>query len=432
MPHITDKMSSARIRRLLASAMLVMCFAGTRAQNVIESDSLRLTIQKADSIFLKENLLLLSRMYSVSAADAMVIQAKAYPNPVISADLNAIDPQNEKFFNIGPTGQKEFAIEQLLIMGGKRKSSISIARQNKEIAESELADLLRNLRFELHSSLYLLNKHKVILDSYKGQLLLLDELIASYETQAARGNLPIKDVIRLKSVYLRISNNRIEETSAYLEEVRKIQILLHTTSQPLTMIDEAAFVRFSSQRSFNDLVAVALENRPDYKQAQQQKILAGTMLKLQKQMVVPDLLLNSGYDQQGGAFRNQVQVGVSVPLPLWNRNKGAIKAAGYDQINTEIMLVQKKNQVQAEVTNAVDEMRAGIIEYTRARALYTNDFNDVFRGVNENFSRRNISILEFVDFFEAYNESLADFQRIKTQLALLAEQINFVTSSNIY
>ncbi len=400
--------------------------------SAVAYDSLHLTLQKADSIFLKENLLLLSQAYNIEATDALIIQSKAYPNPVFSANLNAIDPQHDRYFNIGQDGQKEFMLEQLLILGGKRKSTISIARQNKLMAQTELAELLRNLKLQLHSSFFLLSKYRVILTSYEPQLRILDELIQSYSEQAQKGNLPVKDVIRLKSVHLRITNNRIEIISSYLDEVKKIQVLLHTNAHPFPILNENAFQSFLIIPEFNDLLEQALTNRPDFEIAKQERELATTILRLQRQMVVPDVLLNTGYDQRGGAFNNQLQMGVALPLPLWNRNRGNIKAASYDELKAEIYIDQKREQIQAEVQTGYEGMKVIVRDYIRANQLYTADFNDVFRGVNENFTRRNISILEFVDFFEAYNESLADFQRIKTQLALSAEQLNYATASPLY
>lgn len=395
-------------------------------------DTLRLTLQRADSLFLKENLQLLAQAYAIGAKDALIIQSKAYPNPLFSMSLNAVDPQNDKYFNIGPNGQKEFEIEQLFLLGGKRKTSIAIARQNKTLAEIELSELLRNLRLSLHSSLYLLGKHKAVLDSYRKQLVVLDQLIGSYEEQSRRGNLPVKDVIRLKSVRLSISNNQLEEVNGYLEEVKRIQTLLHTPNHPVPMIDDGVFVTFQQPHTVEELMDIALEHRPDYELARQESTLAASVLKLQKQMAIPDVAVNTGYDQRGGAFLNQVQVGVSIPLPLWNRNKGNIRAAAYDQQAAELYIEQKRAEIQAEVTGAAEQMRTGIDEYVRANQIFTSDFDEVFRGMNENFARRNISILEFVDFFEAYNESLADYQKIRTQLALQAEQINYVTAYTIY
>ncbi len=416
-----------RLQTIASALCLILNITGTQAY-----DTLSLTILQADNMFLKENLLLLSQTYSINEKEALILQAKAYPNPVISADFNVIDPQDEKYFNVGRDGQKQFGIEQLLVLGGKRKSGIAIARQTKSIAEKDFADLLRNLRLQVHTSFYLLLKYSTILSSYHHQLNLLDELIASYELQARRGNLPVKDVIRLKSVYLRISNNRMETQSSYLDEVRKLQVLLRTDFQIKPEADEVIFSSFRDQYSFDQLFDLAIANRPDLEVVRAGRDLAAANLKLQHQMAIPDVILNSGYDQQGGAFKNQVQFGIAVPLPLWNRNKGNIKAASYNELNAEILFQQKRTEIKAEVRNALHEMTADLLAYEKAKQLYTHDFEEVFRGINENFSRRNISILEFVDFFEAYNESLADFQRIRTQLALSAEKINYVTASHIY
>ncbi|MCW5912728.1 MAG: TolC family protein, partial [Cyclobacteriaceae bacterium] len=154
-----------------------------------------LTLDQADSMFLNKNLLLLAARYNIDAKDALVIQARAYPNPTFTADLNAYDPENNKTFHVDKTGQKFFALEQLIVLGGKRKAEIEIAKQNKKLATLELEDLLRNLRYQLHIGFYIVNQQRITLNKFNRQLEVLDTLITSYEKQAARGNLPLKDVI---------------------------------------------------------------------------------------------------------------------------------------------------------------------------------------------------------------------------------------------
>ncbi|MDZ4714819.1 MAG: TolC family protein [Cytophagales bacterium] len=420
------------VRTFFRRNILLVTFLSCCASPGFAYDTLRLSLNQADSIFLQRNLLLLSQLYNVSIQDALVIQAKAYPNPVIGASVNAIDPENDRFFNIGQQGQKEFDIEQILLLGGKRKSTISMARQTKSIAESELADVLRNLKLQLHSSFYQLNKYRLILASYDRQLGLLGVIMQAYEQQAAKGNIPVKDVIRLKTVYLRISNNRLELVALQWEEIKKLQLLMHMPAYPVPQIDDIIFDEFQRPRELAGLLEIAMSNRPDLQIAEKQVALSKTNVQLQKQLAIPDVLLNAGYDQRGGAFQNQVNVGLAVPLPLFNRNRGNIKAASYVQLSSEALFNQKQSEVQAEVESAWHNLGNGITEYAKASQLYTKDFDDVFNGVNDNFVKRNISLLEFVDFFEAYNESLSDFQRIKAQLALLAEQINYVTASHVY
>lgn len=391
-----------------------------------------ITLQQADSIFLKNNLLLLAQEYNVEVQKVLVIQAKAYPNPLFSADINAYDPVNDQAFHVGPTGQKAFAIEQLILLGGKRKAEVELARQNQKLAELELEDLLRNLQFQLHTSFFQLKRQRNTLEKFTRQLQLLDTLIHSYDMQARKGNLPPKDVIRLKSVYFKINNEKSELASEYFQQQQSVQLLLQLNEYFEPKVGNNEIEELALPKDYNELVNKAIENRPDLKAAHETENLALINLKLQKRLAIPDVALNTSYDQRGGAFQNQVNVGLNIPLPVWNRNRGNIKAAEFSAKSMDLYKQQKLKEVESDVLAAWQRMVLSISEYQKIRNYYTDDFDLVFEGVNTNFQKRNISILEFVDFFESYNESLSEFERVKTFLANSAMQINYVTASKIY
>lgn len=391
-----------------------------------------LTLAQADSVFLKNNLLLLAEQYNLSAKDALILQARAYPNPLFTADVNAYDPDNNKVFHVNQSGQKAFSIEQLILLGGKRKAEIDIAKQNRKVAMLEMDDLLRNLRYQLHAGFYTINQQRITLDKFTRQLQVLDTLISAYEKQSARGNLPLKDVIRLKAVYFKINNDKSELANTYFTEQQKAQLILQSTNYIEPIVDDSDFDKLIEPAQYDQLLDSALQNRPDLKIADESEALALLNIKLQKKLAIPDMALNSSYDQRGGAFQNQVNVGVSIPLPLWNRNKGNIKAAKYEAQSAAIYQKQKSNEVQSEVLAAWQDLTLSISEYQKIKNFYSDDFDAVFDGVNKNFQKRNISILEFVDFFESYNESLSEYERVKNYLATSAMQINYVTASKIY
>ena len=172
-------------------------FSAGQSQASIQ-DTLQLNLGEADSIFLKENLLLIASQLNIDANKALIIQAKSYPNPQISIGLDAYDSDNKSAFFIGPEGEKSYQFDQLILIGGKRRAQIDLAKKNAQMAEQQFADLLRNLQFQLHQTFYELNRTYKVLPIYNKQLELLDELIASHEVQARKGNVPYKDVIRLK------------------------------------------------------------------------------------------------------------------------------------------------------------------------------------------------------------------------------------------
>ena len=411
----------------ILSIVLLLSFLNARSQ-----DTLSLKLPQADSLFLSKNLSLLSQQYNIDANEALIIQAKSYPNPIFTADVNMVDPENEKIFHTDKTGQKAFALEQLIILGGKRKVGIEIAKQNTILAQSEFADLLRNLQRELRTTFFNLYQQRSVLEKYNRQLQLLDTLISSYDIQAKRGNVPMKDVIRLKSVYLKINNDKAELASLHIEELKKIQILLQTPDYIMPVIDDAYFDQLSILKEYDELLDLAMANRPDLKIAEEQNDLSILNVKLQKKLAIPDVVATTSYDQRGGAFQNQINAGISIPLPLWNRNRGNLKAAEFYQKSSVAFQEQTRMHVETDVQGAWYNLIRSLNEYTKIKNIYTDDFDEVFQGVNTNFKKRNINILEFVDFFEAYNESLAEFARVKTQLAIATGQINYVTGSKIY
>lgn len=412
--------------------LFVVLFFKITTPSFSQVSSSSMTLEEAEKAFLKNNLLLLAQQYNINAKQALIIQAKAYPNPYFTADFNVIDPQNNKTFHIDSSGQKSFQIQQLIILGGKRKAEIDIAKQNKLIAESEFAELLRNLKVQLHNVFYSINEHKIVVENYVKQLNILDTIIDAYKVQVDKGNLPLKDIIRLKSVYIKINNNKSELATNYTEEQKTIKLLLQTNQEIIPIVNESIFQSFNDLKALNELQTLAFSNRPDLKIADESALVAALNLKLQKRQLVPDISINASYDQRGGAFRNQINAGFSMPIPILNTNRGNIKAARYDKQTMDLYLQEKKLEVELEVQQAWQNMQRSITEFNKVKNMYNEEFGLVNKGVNDNFLKHNISILEFVDFVEAYNESLAEFERIKSQLAVSAAEINYVTASKVY
>lgn len=410
---------------------LVLCL-GCYGFMAAQSDTLHVLLRHADSIFIKNSFPLLAAQYNIEAKKALEVQARLYPNPVFTADFNAFDPSNREVFHVGNTGQKAFAMEQLILLGGKRSAAIQLAKQNTQLALYEFEELVNTLRLQLHISFYTLQQQQFVLEKYNQQLILLDTLIAAYEMQAQKGNIPLKDVVRLKSAYLKINNDKAELSGQHAAEIKKIQVLLQVSAYVAPIEGESAYVGFEKQPELQNLLTFALANRPELKIADAEVALAAAELRYQRALAVPDITLFTSYDQRSGAFVNQVNAGFSIPLPVWNRNQGNIKASQWQQKSIQALQQQATIEISAGVNEAYTNMVRSIQEYTKAKKLYTEDFEIVAKGVTDNFQKRNISIIEFVDFFEAYNESIAERQRINIQLATGAELINYVTATQVY
>lgn len=395
-------------------------------------DTLHLTVNQADSMFISSNYQLLAAEMHVSSQKAQILQAKLYPNPIFTADVNMYDPSNNRAFHVGNSGQKAFQLEQLIVLGGKRKAEIEYAKTNVTIAEIEFQQLVQQLKFQLHNNLHTIGQQKFLLDKYTNQLYFLDTLLSAYEIQVSKGNIPLKELIRLKGAYIQLNNDRAEMYQNFLISTANLQTILQTDKIILPNSINFQIERFNTLIGIQELKELASTNYLGIQLLTQQQLSAEQNLQIQKRSAVPDINLFFSYDQRGGAFNNQVNSGISIPLPLWNRNQGAIKASKLEIDELDYLKQAKESELFSQLNSNYALLKQTVEEYRKATNLYNDGFEATVEGMNKNFQKRNVSIIEFMDFFESYNNVLAELYRIKTQIILSAEQINLLTGKDVY
>lgn len=397
-----------------------------------KADTLYVSLKQADSIFLKQNLFLLASSMNIEAQKARIIQAKLYPNPVFTAEVNAVDPENKKVLHTGQTGQKVFQYEQLILLGGKRKADIEMAKTSAKIAELEFQHLLSQLKYRLRTDLFTIGQLHILLQKYEDQIELLDTLLAVYQVQASKNNIPQKDIVRLKGAYLKLNNDRAEFLKQYYETQQRLQTLLQTQKAIIFRFQESNIVKYIKNISLQELINTALDQRIELLIKVQDIQMAQQNLNYQKKIAVPDITVFTSYDQRGGAFQNQINTGLSVSLPFFHRNQGNIKMSQYKIKQTEYEYEALKVEIMTSIQNHYALYNQTVTEYQKAMTLYNPDFEITLNAMIINFQKRNINIIEFLDFFEAYNEVLIELTRIRTQLVISGEQLNFLTGKEIY
>ena len=404
---------------------ILFCF--TLFSGFSQRDTLSLTINQADKMFLSANFQLMASSMNIEAQKAQEIQAKLYPNPVLTADFNAMDPENNQAFHVGSSGQQSVQLEQLIILGGKRKAQMDLAKTSTQMAELALQDLLRQLKFQLHTGLFLLSQKQLLISKYDKQLSLLDEIVTAYEKQVPKGNIPLKDLVRLKGVYLNLSNERAAIYGDYFDQMTKVQTLLQTKKIVSPIVSDAEIRAFVLPVNVEDLYQEAITNRPDLLMSQKDLVFAQQYFSLQQKLAKPDITLFASYDQRGGAFQRQVNMGFAIPLMFWNKNQGNIKTAQAQIQSKNFEYEGLKSQVLAEVNGTYLQYQQTVKEYTKNSKLYNDDFEVTLKGMTDNFQKGNVSVIEFVDFFESYNNALSEMARTKIQLATSIEQIKLST-----
>lgn len=393
-----------------------------------------ITLEDCESQFLKNNLVLLAAHYNIDASKALTIQARIWDNPNFSADLNAYNPERNKYFDIGKDGAASFGIQQLIKMGGKRKYGINLAKINEQSAELQFNDLLRTLKLQLRESFYTVYFNSKNLETIERQLSHIEDLINSFTVQTKKGNVALKELVRLQSLLLDFKNNRLEVINSSIEEQAHLQLLMSETNTIIPKIEPNDFNKYTKEIVFDPkyLGDLAFANRPDYLLKLKTIETNELNVKLQKSLAVPDLTLGASFTKLGGAFANQKDLTISFPFPLWNANKGNIQFA-------KITLDQSKSEKQSFDLELKTQIATNWNKWNEARKDYTQlnpatytDFEIVYKGVLDNFQKRNISMLEFTDFMESYNQTSRQLNELKKKLVFSGEELNNTINKDLF
>ncbi|MBC7382437.1 MAG: TolC family protein [Bacteroidia bacterium] len=415
-------------KNLVLVCLLCICLLGLQAQ-----DTLTLSSRQTDSLFLKNNLLLVAQQYKMEASQGLVKQAKLWDNPTVNTEWNLYNPAKSKYFDVGKNGEKIIAVEQLISIAGKRNKRIAIAKANAKFTEFEFYDLMRTLKFELRDNFQTVFFNSITIGKYNDQLLILDTIIQALSFQNKKGNIPLKEVLRLKAVYHQLYTDRSELMFEYLDAEKNLQTLLQTSKFIKPVFNGNELAKYTLRNLSSDtLIKLSLDNRPDLKMAQSMLDQSLINYSLQKRLNAPDLRLGGIYDQSGSYVNNYTGLTLGLDLPVWNQNQGNIKYARATIKQLDLMAQNKSYQVQNEVIASYYKLKDVENQFRQVDIDFAADFELINNGFVSNFRRRNISMLEFVDFFEAYNASLLQLNKLNEKRIHSYEELNYTIGEELF
>ena len=396
-------------------------------------DSLQITLRQADSLFVKNNLLLLAERFRIDASQAQVLQASLYDNPTVTLELSAYNGEAKRVLDVGGQGQKIVSIQQLLYTAGKRNKRIALASEAAQLTQFELLDLLRGLRFDVRTRFYSIYFQQKTLDRFNQQLATLQTTVSAYEVQYSRNNVSLRELLRLKALLFQLNNDRTAILFQLADDQQALRTLL-SVDQPInpTVADETlSRYRLPSQPE-DTLIQMALRNRPDLKASESLAKQAELNYNLQRSLATPDVRVGGTYDQNGSYIQNYVGLSVSTDIPFFNRNQGAIRAAR-SQISYQSQLQrQKAIQVNNEVATSLQKVQEVERRVQGIEQQFTEQFDQLNRGVVASFQKGNISLLEFVDLIEAYNDSVSQLNRLKSDRVSAYEELNYLIGDDLF
>ncbi len=329
------------------------------AQNDFAATNL-LSLADAKRAAFERNWDLLAAKSGMDAATAQLIAAREFPNPTVSLSTYKIGSHEAGTFLGNSIWQRSYdsiaAVNQLIEIGGKRHDRQVAARAGVLGAKARFYDAKRTLDQGVTKA-YLAS----LLAAENARVLTASAADMRQEARIAQAQFEAGDLSDADKKTLEINAGQFElqakgADAAAVQARIAVEVLLGVNQPkgnwlPADSLD--TLIELSPPMPASESQAGTA--RPDVLAAETDLQGGKAQLQLQKAMRIPDptFMLGEEHDPPGGGpAMDTFLIGVSFPLPLWNRNGGNIKAAQAAVDQFEEALGKIKGQAAADMANA--------------------------------------------------------------------------------
>jgi len=278
--------------------------------------TLPLTLDQAIELALSTNPALRSATRSIDIADGAVQQAGTRPNPELSLLSEGTDRN---------TRTETAQINQVIELGGKRAARIAAAEQERNIAVADVNARRAELRADVITAYMeaLTAQERVALAQASLELAHKSTEVTSRRVTAGKVS-PVEQT--RSSVAEAAVRLELTQADADLALAKRRLTALWASPRPLDQRLEAPNAAFDHLPAWPDLAA-RLETSPQLRRAQSTVVGRDAQVKLERAQRTPDVTVMVGSQRERELGRTQGVIGLSLPLPLFNRNQGNILSA---------------------------------------------------------------------------------------------------------
>ena len=284
----------------------------------------------------------------IAAAAGIEQQAKLYPNPQASLQVQ----------NFGGAGsspgltaaETSASVSQLFELGGKREARQSAAFANRKTAEIDAVtarlDLTRDVTLAYSDAVVARDGLAVAKDMELAAKQVLDDV--SRRVKAARD--PLFQRSKAEVAYSTSVVARQNAEQALAAALRRLGRFWGAQTVDDTLVEQS-IAQLVGPQPLNAYEA-RLKTSPDLERFQRVRETRAAELRLAEANAVPDVTASAGIAQTAGVGGVTFLAGVSVPIPIFNRNQGEIA-----RVQAELRRVEQDRR-QAEIDRSQELVSA--------------------------------------------------------------------------
>jgi len=383
-----------------------------------------ITLDQAIQMALEHNHNLLAARTTIQQNEAEEITANLRPDPVLLGDtqfLPIFQPSNFSADYLDNTAQFDVGVSYLFERGRKRQHRLQAAKDQTAVTRWQVADNERTLTFNVATDFINVELAESTLELAIQDLKSFQDTVDLTEARYKAGNIGLDDFLKMKLQMLQFQTDVAQARLARVQALSDLRQLLGY-EQVSADYDVAGSFDYQPMKSgLEDMQAAALKSRPDLLAAQQEITAAKSAFDVQKAIGKRDVTGQINYTHIG--YLSDVSLFGSMQLPIFDRNQGEIKRAGFAITQAQEQQLYANGQVLTDVRDAFEGWQATNEVVGLYRSGYLDDAQQSRDITDYAYKRGAASLLDFLDAERSFRATQLGYRQALASYLQALEQI---------
>ncbi len=373
------------IQYALLPLFLMTMFAAVAIADTREAAS-SLSLQQALDLALAAHPEIAVALRELDAIDGMKTQATARPNPSISTSIQ--DTRSA-------TRETTLQINQEFELGNKRQARIEAAESFYSKATAELENKKADIHANVVAAFYevLAAQERLSLAKSSVEIAELARDAASKRVKAGKSS-PVEET---KSGIAE-STARIALVQATGQLVTSRKRLAALWGNPLPVFENArGQVAVIPQMATLSELSAMLESAPAVRIAQMEIDAREAATRIERSKGIPNITMTAGVANNQELGLNQAILGLSIPIPLFDRNQGNLHEAVSRKYKAQDELLALKSHLSVSLASQYERLDTARQAVASLETEILPGAQSAFDAANKGFSAGKFNFLDVLD-----------------------------------
>jgi len=359
----------------------------------------------------------------VAAAEGRARQAGAFPNP------EAILGAQQLPFSGDASNQKEYVagVGQTIPLSGRLSKARQAELLDREVRvrglEVQLRDIRKRVRSAFATALYQEKAYQAQSEIH----LHAGKAMATTQARLDAGDAMREDLARVE---MDLARAKVElQRAESLRELALVTLASAMGDATLSVKSLAGTLDATFEIPTLESLAANLSAQPESAQAEADIRARTARVDLAKAERIPDVKVELLYHRLEASQENTIDVGLSIPLPLFNRNQGRLREARAEVVAAEARSRMTQNELTTRLRESYLQLTTALANSRTLKTEILSRADTVLKGGEARYAAGDISLAEILPLRRdwaavqlSYLESLRDVMQAWAEIKPLTQR----------